>query len=71
MTMSNNRAEASPWMIDSERISLVEGTIESEAERAGDEEAIVELAPDECTELPSSPPPLLPSRRRTVPVIRA
>jgi hypothetical protein len=69
--MSNNRAEASLWMIDSERICLAQGTIESEAERAGEEEAIVELAPDECVELPSAPPPLVPSRRRTVPVIHA
>ena len=60
-------------MIDSERISLVVGTIGDDEATAleddGGAEPIVELAPEDYIELPSGPPPFVPSRRRTVPVL--
>lgn len=71
--MSSSSAATPFQMIDSERISLVAGTIEPEEDRALDDESgaepIVELAPEDYVELPSGPPPFVPSRRRTVPVL--
>lgn len=69
--MSNINAEMHAMTINSEQSSIAAGTIGQPGEGDAQEHTIVELGPDEYVELPSVPPPLLPSRRRTVPVIHA